>query len=84
MNDISIPLFVREIENDAFGSCANLSSMDLAEHVVRDGPRAFKNCVSLTTVTIKSLSSNLYVGYYVFLNCSKLATITMHPTQYPK
>ena len=71
----SIEFTVVKIDNDAFYSCRDLTSVEIPETVTIIGPMAFSGCTGLTSVTIPS--SVTTIGNGAFGNCQRLTTITI-------
>lgn len=70
---ITIPEWLRSIEDSAFKGCHSLTAVRIPEGVQSIGESAFLNCSSLTTVSIpESVTS---IGSYAFSNCKSLTRI---------
>ena len=63
------------IDNDAFLSCSNLTSVVIGDNVTSIGSYAFYNCSSLTSVTIGNGVTS--IGYSAFNYCSNLNSISV-------
>lgn len=71
----AVPESVSSIGDDAFGGCANLTSVTIPESVTNLGENAFDSCTSLTNVSLpKGLTS---IGFSAFGGCSSLTSITI-------
>ena len=66
---------VTSIENSAFSSCSNLTSVTIPSSVTSIGHSAFYNCSSLTSITIPNSVTS--IGHSAFYNCSSLTSITI-------
>ena len=84
--DIFIPKLVRAIRWAAFYKCSNLRSMDLSKNnnLEAVGDEVFGYCHSLTSIVIRSLSSNIQFGNNVFDGCSLLSSIQVYPWHFTK
>ncbi len=71
--DIVIPDDVTAIENHAFCSCSNLTSVTIGYSLEDISHSAFDGCDNLTTVIIPDGAANINVG--IFRNFSYLTTI---------
>ena len=60
------------IPDNAFSSCASLSSVTIPNSATRIGNSAFSGCSGLTSITIPD--SVTYIGYRAFYNCSGLTS----------
>ena len=63
------------IYEEAFGGCAKLTSIDLAETVAKIDPRAFVQCHGLTSMDIPSQVGTVYGK--TFCDCQELQSITV-------
>ena len=63
---------INYIGKEAFSGCINLTSVPLLPETVKEG--AFKNCSSLLSVDISSLTK---VEDEAFMNCSSLSNVTI-------
>ena len=71
----SIEFTVVKIDNDAFYSCRDLTSVEIPETVISIGRDAFWGCSGLTSITIPS--SVTTIGSGAFGHCESLTTITI-------
>ena len=72
---ITTPVWLRAIPNNAFAACSRLKSIMIPDGVKKIGDFAFANCSSLTSVTIpKSVMS---IGGSVFWGCKALTSVTI-------
>ena len=71
----SIEFQVVMIDNDAFYSCRDLTSVEIPETVTSIGRNAFWGCSGLTSITIPS--SVTTIGSGAFGGCKSLTTITI-------
>ena len=71
----SIPNGVMLINNCAFHSCVNLTSITIPDSVTIIGTSAFYGCTMLTSVTIPDSVTG--IGDYAFYNNSSLTSITI-------
>ena len=72
-NNYSIPNKVTVIGNCAFGSCSNLSSVNLHDNITIIGDNAFELCSSLTSITIPSSVTS--IGSSTFYECNELTSV---------
>lgn len=68
-----IPNGVKEIGNEAFINCSNLTSIIIPNSVTKIGTRAFVNCKKLNSIFVPSSVSA--IGYGAFIGCSSLSEI---------
>lgn len=66
---------VKEIGNDAFNGCKNLTSINIPESVTAIGWSAFEGCSSLSSITIPS--SVKEIKNYTFKGCGNLTSVTI-------
>ena len=71
----SIEFQVVMIDNDAFYSCRDLTSVEIPETVTIIGQSAFGGCTGLTSITIPS--NVISIGSGAFGGCKSLTTITI-------
>ena len=71
--DVVIPEGVTSIGDQAFYSCAGLTSVVIPEGVASIGSSAFRFCSNLTSVTLPSTVKTF--GQFVFSGCEKLSSI---------
>lgn len=69
-----IPDGVTTIDNKAFASCRELTSVTIPNSVTNIGREAFRGCSRLTSVTIPS--SVTKIEYGAFLGCSRLQEVS--------
>ena len=70
-----IPNDVICIENNAFDSFSNLTSINIPDSVIRINDSAFNNCSNLTSITIPD--SVTYIGMGAFRCCNNLTDVTI-------
>ena len=66
---------VTSIQDRAFESCTNLTSVTIPNSVITIGREAFKGCSGLTSVTIGNSVARIY--YSAFYGCSRLTSVTI-------
>ena len=66
---------VTKVDNVAFFSCPNLTSVTMPETVTAIGNTTFKNCTSLTSITIPNSVTS--IGLYAFENCTALSDVVI-------
>ena len=71
----SVEFQVVGIDNNAFGMCVDLTSVEIPETVTIIGQSAFSNCHNLASITIPSGVSIISSG--AFLACYSLTSITI-------
>ncbi|MBQ3483291.1 MAG: leucine-rich repeat domain-containing protein [Clostridia bacterium] len=69
---------VEEIGDAAFRTCTELVDVDLPKTVKRIGSRAFWDCVSLKTFTVKEGSELTEIGYGAFSGCAGLLQFNLY------
>lgn len=81
LSSFTIPRSVTLIDQKAFQS-SGLNSINIPANVTAFGDYAFAVSPLLTTVTFEATSATVtnWVGKYVFLDCYKLAHVTLPPT----
>ncbi|MCK5815769.1 MAG: leucine-rich repeat protein [Flavobacteriaceae bacterium] len=67
--------YVTSIEEDAFNSCYDLTSINIPSGVTSIGAFAFKECEGLTSVTLPSSVTS--IGDEAFNSCYRLTDITL-------
>ena len=70
-----IPNYVKTINDNAFHSCAGLTSIVIPNSVETIGNKAFYSCRGLASVDIPN--SVTTIGESAFLDCQKLASVTI-------
>ena len=75
ITEITIPVDVTELCDEAFSSRKNLESVIMHDGVTKIGNGAFKSCTSLETVTISSGVTT--IGNNMLANCTSLETVTI-------
>ena len=73
--NISIPNTVKDITNNAFLGCGNLTNLTIPESIETIGDRAFLGCNSITQMIIPYGVS--YIGHSAFLGCTGLTTVSI-------
>jgi hypothetical protein len=68
---------LREIEHEAFDSCASLRSIGLSSSVGRVGTSCLNNCTSLQSVTFERPSRLAAIGQFAFLSCRSLTWLSI-------
>lgn len=71
----TIPNSVIYIEEDAFYSCNNLTTINIPNSVTSIGKTAFWNCNNLTNINIQNNVTT--IGYMAFGYCGNLASVTI-------
>jgi hypothetical protein len=71
---VTIPNSVTNIEQDAFASCGNLSSVTLGKNVTTIGEQAFASCSRLNTITCLSITAPT-MGMNAFNHISNNGTL---------
>ena len=66
---------VTKIDNLAFFSCPNLTSVTMPETITAIGNRTFKGCTSLTSITVPDKVTS--IGVNAFENCTALRVVTL-------
>ena len=73
LESITIPGRIKEIDDDAFRGCTDLTSVTIENGVTKIGYTAFCDCTSLRSIIIpKSVTE---IGDYAFYNCSVLTDV---------
>lgn len=75
LKTIDIHNHVTHIDEDAFGGCRNLVSVNLPSNLISLGAGAFLSCQSLSFIEIPSSVET--IGAYAFAGCGLLKTITI-------
>lgn len=75
LEEISIPVGIKTIEDGAYSSCINLKSVTIPSNIETIGDRAFYDCESLESVTIPGTVE--IIENEAFLNCVKLSNISI-------
>ncbi len=75
LTSVTIPNYVTNINDGAFGGCSSLTSIDIPNSVTSIGIGAFEDCSSLTSVTIPNSVTS--IGGWAFSGCSSLASVTI-------
>jgi len=77
VTDYTIPSdrYVKEICEDAFGYCANLTSITVADGITTIGAEAFYGCRALETAVMGK--DVVTLGNYIFGSCSALESLTI-------
>ena len=73
VTEITVPDYVKSIEESAFENCTNLVSVHLPGNLTAIEPYTFKDCRSLSDITIPV--STKQIGQYAFAGCSSLDTV---------
>ncbi len=73
--DITIPSTVTAIQEYAFYSCTNITSVIMGDSVTSIGSYAFYNCSNLTSVVIGD--NVISIGNWAFRNCTSLISIVI-------
>ena len=74
---ISLPNSLKKIDDDAFGNCLFLESIDIPSGLVFIGNRAFSECIKLKQAVLPQ--TLLSMGEQAFYNCKSLGPILMIP-----
>lgn len=75
INITQIPENIKNIWDNAFESCKNLTNITIPNSVTNIGWGTFSNCTNLTNITISNGIKN--IGGYAFSYCSSLTSITI-------
>ena len=75
IEQVILPSTCAEIQDYAFGSCANLKQVFLPESLITIGNHAFSDCSSLKDIILPSSLQTL--DYAAFCNCTSLVTINI-------
>jgi len=84
LSSVTLPPTLECIPEYCFAHCKNLPSIDLPESTTVFGNNTFDDCTTLTTVTIRTASSDLRFGKDMFHGCTSLSTIRMYPWHWSK
>ncbi len=76
ITEISIPDTVTAVNSRAFQDCISLTDIVIPYSVKLIGTYTFYRCSNLERVEFQSMTSNVNVGSYCFLGCTKLKNIT--------
>ena len=81
--DLTLPVDLTSIENNAFEMCTKLKNLDLSDctELTFIGRFAFKDCNSLTNLALPVSLTN--IGYGAFYDCTSLAQISSLATTPP-
>lgn len=71
----TIPLDVREIGDEAFYNCEDLTELTIPGHVTKIGAKAFYSCGSLAKVNFATDGLGLEIGEQAFYSCSALTEL---------
>ena len=74
-NNTTIPSSVKEIGNNAFSGCSNLTSINIPDGVTAIGDSAFSKCSNLTSINIPDGVTS--IGKSAFFECSNLTSINI-------
>jgi hypothetical protein len=66
---------IKEISDNAFKGCSNITSVTISNNITMIGEHAFFNCTNLTNLVIPD--SVVSIGYGTFSGCSSLESITL-------
>ncbi len=66
---------VTSINDNAFSSCINLTSITIPNHVTSIGKEAFRNCATLESITIPDTVTG--IGASAFVDCRSLASVAI-------
>ena len=68
---------VSSIGNRAFIGCTSLLTIMIPDNVTNIGYMAFYDCTSLNTVTFIDRTTDISIGFNVFVNCPTVSSVTV-------
>lgn len=71
----SVPAGVKEIYDNAFEGCQNLTSISMGQGVISIGSRAFRYCENLTSITLSESITD--IGWGAFAGCGELTSFSV-------